>query len=392
MITQTPGTPPAGRVPIAFVLSSFDPGGTERQMIELLRRLDRRRWEVHLVCFRRTGAWFDRAAEAATSVKMFPLTSFQDLAALRQLVAFGRWCRRQRIAVVHTGQLYSNIFGLPGAALGGVPVRIGNRRDINPNQRPVHLVSQRIAYSFAHKIVTNSRAAAARLRRERVPGHKIATVPNGIDFDAFPESPRRTAPRRVVVVANLRPEKGHDVLIDAAREVLARVLGATFDIVGDGPLAGSLRELARRAGVDRAVTFAGHQQDVGARLAQGDIFVLPSRSEAMPNALLEAMATGLPVIASEVGGIGEIVEDGRTGLLVPADNPAALADRICRVMTTPGLAAALGEAARKEVRGRYSFERMVAAFESIYDAELRRRCPAILGATAHAPAAASRAV
>jgi glycosyltransferase involved in cell wall biosynthesis len=372
---RTAGASLDGPVPIAFVLTSFDPGGTERQMIELLRRLDRTRWDVHLVCFRRTGAWFDRAAEAAASVTVFPVRSLQSVAALRQLVAFARWCRQQRIAVVHTGQLYSNIFGLPGAALGGVPVRIGNRRDINPNQRPIHLIAQRFAYQFAHRIVANSRAAAARLRREGVPQPRIATVPNGLDLSGFPVMPRRSPARRVVVVANLRPEKGHDVLLQAARQILVRVPDATFDIVGDGPLAGRLRALACECGVARAVTFAGHQHEVATRLAERDVFVLPSRSEAMPNALLEAMAAGLPVIASAVGGIGEIVDDGRTGLLVPADNPAALAEAVCRIMAAPALAARLGDAARAEVRERYSFDRMVAGFESIYEAELRLRCP-----------------
>jgi glycosyltransferase involved in cell wall biosynthesis len=364
-------------VPIAFVLTSFDPGGTERQMIELLRRLDRQRWEVHLVCFRQTGAWFERAAEAAASVTIFPVTSFHDLTALHELGRFARWCRERRISVVHTGQLYSNIFGLTGAWLAGVPVRIGNRRNINPNQSFLHLAAQRVAYGFAHKIVANSTAAAARLRRERVPDRKIATIANGLDIDGFPAAPRRTPPRRVVVVANLRPEKGHDVLIHAASAVLARVPDATFNVVGGGPLLDRLRELTRQCGVDRAFTFAGHQQDVSARLAENDIFVLPSRSEAMPNALLEAMAAGLPVIASAVGGIGEIVEDGRTGLLVPADNPAALADGIHRLMTTAELSATLGDAACRQIRGRYSFDRMVEAFEAIYDAELRLRCATV---------------
>ena len=145
--------------------------------------------------------------------------------------------------------------------------------------------------------------------------------------------------------------------------MLRRFPDATFDVVGGGPLLDRLREMTRRYEVGHAFTFFGHCDDVPARLADGDIFVLPSRSEAMPNALLEAMAAGLPVVASSVGGIGEIVADGRTGLLVPADNPVALADRICGLMTTPSLTSALGDAARTEIRGRYSFCRMVAAFE-----------------------------
>jgi glycosyltransferase involved in cell wall biosynthesis len=379
-LAETAGVARVSPVPVAFVLSSFDPGGTERQMIELLRRLDQRRWNIHLVCFRPKGAWFERAAAAAASVTSFPVTSFRAVNALHHLAQFRLWCRKRSIAVVHTGQLYSNIFGLTGAALAGVPVRIGNRRNINPNNGPLKLGAQRIAYTFAHKIVANSQAAAARLRKEGVSSHKIAVIPNGLDIERFPAPIRRTPARRVVVVANLRPEKGHDVLVQAAPHVLRRFPDAAFDIVGAGPLLDRLRQMTRQCEVGHAFTFFGHCDDVPARLAEGDIFVLPSRSEAMPNALLEAMAAGLPVVASSVGGIGEIVADGRTGLLVPADNPTALADRICGLMATPSLTAALGDAARTEIQGRYSFSRMVTAFEAIYDTELRRRCPTLMAA------------
>jgi L-malate glycosyltransferase len=371
-----------GPLPIAFVMSSFAPGGTERQMIELLRRLDRRRWQVHLACFRPTGAWFSRAADAAASVAVFPISSFKDLRTLRHIVRFGRWCRERGIAVVHTAQLPSNIFGLTGAALGGVPVRIGNRRNINPDHTVAELVAQRVAYGFAHKIVANSPAAAARLAREGVARSAVAVVPNGLDLDRIAPAKRRPQPRRVVMVANLRAVKGHDVLIEAAAKVLSRVPDAAFDIVGGGPLLDSLRELARQRGVAHAFTFFGHQDDVSARLEQADIFTLPSRSEAMPNALLEAMAAGLPVVASAVGGIREIVADGRTGLLVPADDAGALADQLLRVMDDPALAARLGRAARLDVEIRCSFPRMVEAFESIYLAELRRRRPELASSAA----------
>ena len=114
-------------------------------------------------------------------------------------------------------------------------------------------------------------------------------------------------------------------------------------------------------------------------LAANDLFVLPSRSEAFPNAILEAMAAGLPIVASGVGGIVELIDDNRTGLLVAPDDPEALADRICRLMADPVRAARLGDAARAQARARYSFDRMVAAFESIYLTELARRGAAEAG-------------
>jgi glycosyltransferase involved in cell wall biosynthesis len=355
-------------------MTSFEPGGTERQMIELVRRLDPDRWAVHIACFQARGSWFHRVAEVAASVAAFPVTSFKSIDAARHAWAFARWCRANHIAVVHTTELYSNIFGLPGAALAGVPVRIGNRREINPDKSRAQIAMQRAAYSAAHRVVANSQAAADRLRFERVPERKIAVIPNGLDFAHYQAASRRPRLRKVIAVANLRPEKGHDVLIDASADVLRRFPDAQFELVGGGSeLLQPLLARAESRGVLHAFTFLGHRDDVPARLADADIFVLPSRSEAFPNAVLEAMATGLPIVASGVGGILELVNDGATGLLVPPGDAPALADRLCRLMNDPAFAARLGDAARDEALARYAFDRMVAAFESLYLTELTRR-------------------
>jgi L-malate glycosyltransferase len=360
-------------MPLAIVMANFHPGGTERQMIELLRRLDRSRFEVHLACIRAEGAWFDRAAEAAVSVGVFPLRSFARPHALQHLWAFSRWCRARHIAVVHTSELYSNIFGLPAAAAAGVAVRIGNRREIAAGKSRSQIALQRSAYTFAHCIVANAEAAAARLRREYVPPSKIRVVPNGLDLDRFTAAAHRPSTQRIAIVANLRPEKGHDTLIDAAPAVLARFPGATFDVVGAGPEREALVARARARGVAQAFAFSGHAEDVLAHLREADVFVLPSRTEAFPNAILEAMAAGVPVVASAVGGILEVVRDDVTGLLVPADRPDVLAHRVNRLLGESLLRERLAAAGRALVVERYSFERMVNDFEHLYVDQLTAR-------------------
>src|SRR5207237_5161057 len=134
---------------------------------------------------------------------------------------------------------------------------------------------------------------------------------------------------------------------------------ARFVIAGAGPEMRALVVRAQALGVAGAFTFLGHCDDVPARLREADLFVLPSRSEAFPNALLEAMAAGLPIVASAVGGIPEMIDDARTGFLIPPRHPAALADRLCLLMADRGLSARLGAAARAEVHARSSFDRMV---------------------------------
>jgi glycosyltransferase involved in cell wall biosynthesis len=360
-------------VSIAVVMTTFEPGGTERQMIELIRRLSPARWTVHVACFHARGAWFDRVASAAASVTEFPITSFRKPSVVGQVVAFGRWCRAHRIAIVHTTELYSNIFALPAAALANVPVRIGNRREINPDKTSAQIALQRAAYACAHTVIANSHAAARRLVFERVPARKIAVVPNGLDIPPLAPKSAPTGRRTIIVVANLRPEKGHDVLIAAAGHVLQRFPDARFEVVGDGPERVRLTALATATGLSRSFSFLGHRDDVAARLGSADIFVLPSRSEAFPNAVLEAMAAGLPIVASGVGGIPELIVDGRNGLLVPAGDSDALAERLCRLMADEPLAARLGGAARATAEAHNSFDRMVAVFESLYLALLARR-------------------
>jgi glycosyltransferase involved in cell wall biosynthesis len=369
------------RVPVAIFLSSFDPGGTERQMIELIRRFDRQRFDVHVACFHRRGAWLARAEEQAASVAEFPIRSFRHAHTLAEARRFARWCRDHGIAVVHTSDLYANIFGLPAAAMAGVPVRIGNRRELTIGKSAGQLALQRAAYGCAHVVVANSQAAAARLVRERVPMERVRVVPNGIALESYAPRPSDRPIRRIVTVANLRPEKGHDTLIAAMPPVLRRRPELEFVFAGDGPCRERLEALARTTRVADRVRFVGHAEDVAGLLASSDLFVLPSRSEAFPNSVLEAMAAGLPVVATRVGGITELVEHQRTGVLVPPDDERALSFALLDLVQWPAHAARLGEAARSTVASRYSFDQMVSAFDRIYREQLAVHAPVHLSAS-----------
>lgn len=353
-------------------MTSFEKGGTERQMTELVRRLDPARWEVHLACFDGRGPWFERAAEHAASVAEFPVKSFARPGVLRHVSQFASWCRQRRIAVVQTTEIYSNIFALPGAAIAGVPVRIGSRRGLNTDRTRSQVALQRLAYACATKVAANSRASAHQLHLERVPRRKVAVIPNGLDFVPYAPRASRAPLRKITVVANLRTLKGHDVLVDASAAILQRFPDARFELIGEGPERDALAAQAAALGVAGAFTFIGGTDDVPARLAATDIFVLPSRAESFPNAVLEAMAAGLPIVASGVGGILELIEDGRTGWLVPPGQDAPLADRVIHVMANPAEGLRFGAAARADALARFSFDRMVAGFDHLYSTELAR--------------------
>jgi len=335
-------------------------------MTELIRRLDPIRFRVHVACFHRDGAWLSRVEERAASVVAFPIRSFARPSTLRQLAVFARWCRRERIAVVQTCDLYANTFGLPGAALAGVPVRIGSRRELNPDKTGWQIRAQRQAYRSATKVVANSAAGAALLVREGLAPESIAVIPNGIDPAVCDRRDRGPRIRTVITVANLRPEKCHETLVAAAATLVQRHPNLRFLIVGDGPERRALEALVNARGLSAHVQFLGHREDVPALLAEADAFVLPSRSEAFPNAIVEAMSAGLPVVATGVGGVPELVEDGRTGVLVRVGDPAHLAAALAGLIEHPEHAARLGREARRVVLQRYSFERMVSSFEELY--------------------------
>lgn len=356
---------PGPQIPVAVFITSFHPGGTERQMIELVHRLDRNRFDVHVACTHKEGPWLSQV-EASAPVTAFPIRGFAHPTMVAQGAAFARWCRAEKIAVVQSCELYGNVFALPFAAMGGVPARIGSRRELNPDKTRTQMTLQRQSYRFAHAIVANSNAAARQLEHEGIRSDRIAIVPNGVDIDRF-DAPRPRRPiTTVLTVANLRTEKAHEVLLTAAARLLLRHPHLRFLIAGDGPRMADLRAMADALRLDASVRFLGHREDIPALLAEADLFVLPSRSEAFPNSAIEAMAAGLPVVASAAGGLLDLIADGETGVLVRPDDPVALGDAIDALVRSPEWAAALGSNARDAVTRGYSFDRMVRAFEDLY--------------------------
>jgi glycosyltransferase involved in cell wall biosynthesis len=355
---------------VAIFLTSFHPGGTERQMTELIQRLDRTRFDVHVACFHREGAWLPRV-EACAPVTEFPIAGFTRPATLARAAAFARWCRARRIGAVLACDFYANTFALPAAAVAGVPVRLGSRRELAPDKSAPQIVLQRQAYRFATAVVANSSAAADRLRRERVASERIHVIANGVDVDRFGFARQAREIRTLVSVANLRGEKAHEILFEAFAPLAAAHPALRLKIAGDGPRAAELRALARSLGIADRVELLGHCEDVATLLEQADAFVLASRSEAFPNSVVEAMAAALPVVACAVGGLLELVDSGRTGLLVPADDPAAMRDALEWLIVHPARATGLGAAAREAICQRYSFARMIRAFEDLFVSQLQ---------------------
>jgi L-malate glycosyltransferase len=343
-------------------------------MIELIRRIDRTRFDVFVACFHREGTWLPKVEEVATEIIELPLRSFGAPSTFAVARRFQIWLRDRRIKVVQACDRYSNIFALPAAAFARTPVRVGARRELAPpGQTRGHAALMKIAYRCAHRVVANSHGAARCLAADGVDAERIVLIPNGIDADRFTPPPANRTPPVVTTVANLRPGKGYEVLLRAVSRVITRRPDVTFRFVGGGPLREPLMALAAQLGVAHAVDFLGHRDDVATLLADSSLFVFPSFTEAFPNGLLEGMAAGLPIVASDAPGMNELIRHRENGLLMPPGHDASLADAILALLGAPAFAADLGRAARADVTARYSFDRMVASFEELYERELATR-------------------
>ena len=227
-------------------------------------------------------------------------------------------------------------------------------------------------------IVLNAEARTELLRLG-VPPEKCYVVPNGIEVERFARiTPPGTCegPRRLLCVARLTTQKGQDVLLRALPAVRAAAGPVVLTLLGDGPERASLQSLAATLGIAEAVRFEGTVADVGPYLAEASVFVLPSRYEGMPLALLEAMAAGVPVVASAVPGNREVVRDGVNGVLVSPEDPEALAAGLTTILTDRGMAARLAATARINVADRYSVatmaDRTLGVYRSVLEAGARR--------------------
>lgn len=220
------------------------------------------------------------------------------------------------------------------------------------------------------------------VEHEKFPATKVAVIRNGVDTRRFaPKSADEVASLRrelgihtdtpvVGIVAALRPEKNHESFLDLATRVTGQWPGVQFLIVGDGPCRGSLEQYAARLELQKNVRFLGMRNDIPRVLAALDVFVLTSHNEANPVSILEAMSTGKPVVATNVGSVHEVVSDGQTGFLVPAGDAATLADRTLQLLKDPRLAQSMGAAGRATVDARWSIQEMVNRYagliESVY--------------------------
>lgn len=345
-------------------------GGTEGQFAEVACGLDRTRWDLHVSCVRAEGPLRLRLEAVGLQPWSLGPSSFKSPGLAVAILRLAAYLRRHAVRLVHCFDFYSNIVGVPAARLARVPAVIASQRDMGDlrarSQQSIHS----LALGLATHILVNSEAIAARLAHTRCARrNRLEVIPNGVDLARFGptvSSSNGSQVAKVATLANLRPEKGLGQLLEAAGIVARTTPGARFVIWGEGPLRADLEARIRTLGLTDVVEMPGATRSPEKVLKQCHIFVLASLSEACSNVVLEAMATGLPVIATRVGGTPGLVDDHRTGLLVPPDDAPALAQAILRLLETPAIATEMGAQGRARVLAEFGVDRMLERIDAFY--------------------------
>ena len=370
--------PNATPIRIFFLLDSFMIGGTETQAVELACRLDPSRYQVTIGCLRREGPLLDRLKNTPVEIMEVNLGGGIDSpSGLLRIVKLAQYLRRNKIQMLHAHDLWSNIVGMAAAMLARTPVTITSQRDLSHDawygtyKRKVLRFCQR----RSSLLLTNAKAIRDGLiEQDHLPPEKVCVVYNGVDLDRFAVTANRSqlfpaseGNKLIVLVGNMVTDvKGHEVLLSAAPEVLKAHPRTQFVLVGEGAMRPAFEKQAKELGLESNFLFLGRRSDVPAILACCDIAVLPSLAEGLPNAVLEYLAAGLPVVATALGGNLEIVQDGQTGLLVPPQDTKALSAALIRLLNDDNLTTTIAAAGHDYVKKNFSFERLVAEMDQLY--------------------------
>ena len=357
-----------------FMINSFETGGSERQFLLLTKSLDRERFSLDLGCIQTKGPLRDLFGEVTRFRLGGSVYGWKSWHSRWQL---SRHLERKKIQIAHAFDFYTNLTLLPAARWAGVPVVIASQRQLGDLLSRGQSMLQKAAFRLSDCIVCNSRAAAERLIEEGIPERKVRVIGNALAPEFFasasPLVPRSPGIVRVGMIARMNAHyKNHLGFLEAAAKIYAMLPSAEFLLAGDGPLRRVLESKAEALGISKVVRFVGDQRDIPAVLSSCDLTVVPSHSESLSNVILESMAAGVPVVATQVGGNRELVSPER-GILIPVSDPDALANAVLRLLEDQGQRQQLGSNARQFVSANFSLESVTRQYQELYDELLRQK-------------------
>ena len=380
-----PAATPDTRPLVVHLTYSLDFGGLEMLLVECINRMPAHKYRHAVVCLTRYSDFVRKITQPG--VEVYALEKPPGLG-LGTHVKLWKLLRRLRPTLLHTYNLSAMEYAFT-AACAGVPIRVhaehGRDASDPEGKNPKHNFLRRRLAPFIDRYVPVSDDLQRWLDQVvAIAPRKIALIKNGVDTERFATkavegnaSPWQAGDFVVGTVARVQDVKHHKGLVQAfieLRALLPQHAGRLrLSIIGDGPLLPSVKAQVAAAGLDDVVWLPGARSDIAALMHSFSLFALPSLAEGTPVSLLEAMACGLPVVASNVGGIPEVIQDGEQGSLVPAADSTALAAAIARYVEDPALAVRHGRAARERIEQRYSMQAMLAAYTGLYDTLCREK-------------------
>jgi L-malate glycosyltransferase len=365
---------------VLHLITRLPVGGAERLLVDVARNLERNRFESIVCCIQEKGALAPELEAAGIALHCLERmrTKRFDWGVVR---ALKRLLQREQIDLVHCHLYHANLYGRIAAWLAGVPAVISVHNTYTRVKIHRRLLNRVLANVTARIIAVSDETRRDILRYDGVPGDKVVTIYNGIDVRRVDSALTRTEARQrlgigaesiaIGCVGRLEEQKGHRYLFDAlaiiGREAPPLAARIQTLLVGDGRLREQLKQQVGALALDSRVMFLGTRGDVADILKALDLYVMPSRWEGLSIAMLEAMAAGLAVVISDVGGVGRVLGSDEFGLRVPPADPSRLAGAIRELAEQPARREALGRAARQRVEEAFSAQVMIAAISRIYE-------------------------
>ena len=363
------------KLSVFHLVEDLKTGGAERVIADIVEGLDRKRFEARVWCLARGGETADELLEKGVEVRILGIWSYHNPL---NIIRLSRLLKKEKPDIVHTHGYFASVIGRLAAKKAGLPIIITHVHSTYWEYKKRHLLIERYLSRCTHRIICCSEAVKNFVTgHEKIKEDKTVVIYNGVDEerflpvqDAWPPRARLGIDREspvVGTVSSLTPHKGQKYLIQAAAKIREKYPATRFLIVGDGPLRRSLEEQALELSLQSSLIFTGARRDIPDLLSLMDIFVLPSSSrEGLGIAIIEAMAMEKPTVATDIGGIPEVVQDGETGLLVRPGDSAALAKAIIELIDNPDRAKAMGKKGRNRFAQKFTRKTMLSKIEDLY--------------------------
>ena len=378
---------PSSPIKVLHLIEHLEVGGAERSVVNIVQSLDKNRFYSIVCLYRNMGSFADELREARHTViflrkniltlhtpRLFKLP-FLLLESAIFIFRLARLIRKNEIDIIHSHMFSANLWGRLAALIGGRPGILTTEHTTSDWQRSTkETVFNRLLAPLSNRVVVVSKTVAETVAKDqRIDSNKLVIIVNGVKLEDKNGHKREkskglpgTTPR-IAIIAYLVPVKRHDLLFQALQICIKRIPQISCCVIGDGPERNRLEQMVKDMNLTHKVFFLGERYDVKSLIPKLNLVVSTSDNEGLPMNLLEAMAAGIPVVATDVGGSSDLIETGKTGILVKAGDVQEMANGICNVLNNPELANEMGKQGMEKIKETYSLEKIIKIWEKLYE-------------------------